>query len=207
MTKTTAPFLTAALFALTLGAWGYDSDPGYGPERHWYGVGSDPGGRDYNERDGDQHRGAGRSLVPLYYRPTMRYYGNGFTVSYRYMPVYAQDNIYDGASRGSSNFRTEAFHIATEEIPSWGVNPPRLTVKDPRSAIQPRTAVTSIVRKKGSSKAPTNGADKAPDGGAPAITPPATPAAPTAPPDAAAPVPATAPTAGASAAAPVPALR
>jgi hypothetical protein len=87
----------------------------------------------------------------------MRYYGNGYTVSYRYIPVYKQESIYSGAVGGSSNFRTESFHIATSEIPSWGANSPRLTVKDASSAA-PRTAVTSIIRKKPSGKAATKGA-------------------------------------------------
>lgn len=83
----------------------------------------------------------------LYYRPTMRYYGNGYTVSYRYVPVFKSDSIYIGGIRGSSNFPTEAFRIQPDEIPSWGTTSPRLTVKDPRSTAT-RTAVTTIVRKK-----------------------------------------------------------
>ena len=105
-------------------------------------------------RDFDLPTVGASGLIPLYYRPTMRYYGNGYTVSYRYIPVYRQDSIYSEGVRGASNFRTEAFHIATDQIPSWGTNSPRLTVKDASSAA-PRTAVTSIIRKKPSGKAST----------------------------------------------------
>jgi hypothetical protein len=141
-----------------------DSDQNFAGPRRWY------GGREY-----DLPTVGSSGLVPLYYRPTMRYYGNGYTVSYRYIPVYRQESIYIGATGGSSNFRTEAFHIATDEIPSWGINSPRLTVKDARSAA-PRTAVTTIIRKtstrKGSSKAAPVTTD------APAIAPDAAPPKP-----------------------------
>ena len=85
--------------------------------------------------------------VPLYYRPTMRYYGAGYTISYRYIPVYPHDSGYSVAANGATNFRSEAFHIPTADIARWGTNSPRLTLKDPKSAA-PRSAVTSIVRKK-----------------------------------------------------------
>lgn len=72
---------------------------------------------------------------------------------------------------GATNFRSEAFHIATDDIPAWGTNPPRLTVKDPRSAVT-RTAVTSIVRKKSSTRSSTAPATtEAPAEAAPAIKP------------------------------------
>ncbi len=153
--KSFAPLFSAALLGLSLVASAADSDPGYseggrsfegGPRRQWY------GGRDF-----DLPTVGASGLIPLYYRPTMRYYGNGYTVSYRYIPVYRQDSIYSGAVGGSGNFRTEAFHIATDQIPSWGANSPRLTVKDASSAA-PRTAVTSIIRKKPSGKASTKSA-------------------------------------------------
>ena len=152
----------ALLFAIaslgfSLIASAEDSDPGYGGPHKWY------GGHDYEMPT----VGTG-GLQPLYYRPTMRYYGNGYTVSYRYLPVFKQDSIYFGGTRGASNFRTETFHIATEEIPSWGANSPRLTVKDARSAA-PRTAVTTIVRKK-TTKTSTKVDVESTD--APAIVPP-----------------------------------
>jgi hypothetical protein len=147
--KRFATLFAAATLGLSLVASANDSDPGYG-EHRWY------GGHMY-----DLPTVGSTGLTPIYYRPTMRYYGNGFTVSYRYIPVYKQDSIYTGAVSGSSNFRTEAFHISTDEIPAWGANSPRLTVKDVRSAA-PRTAITTIVRKKttvkGGSRAPANGA-------------------------------------------------
>jgi hypothetical protein len=96
--------------------------------------------------------------APLYYRPTQRYYGAGYTISYRYIPVYATDGPYNVPANGASNFRTEKFHIATNDIPSWGANSPRMTVKDPKSGT-PRTAITSIVRKKTTTKTTGKPAD------------------------------------------------
>src|SRR5262249_1374375 len=109
-------------------------------------------------------------LVPLYYRPTMRYYGNGYTVNYRFVPVYKQDSINIGAVGGSSNFRTEAFHMSNEEVLSWGANSPRMTVKDARTAA-PRTAVTSIVRKKTTTRTSTKNPETAPTENAAPATP------------------------------------
>ncbi|MDR3402990.1 MAG: hypothetical protein P4L99_10885 [Chthoniobacter sp.] len=157
MKRFTFLFAVATL-GLSLAALAADSDPGFGNGHRWY------GGRDF-----DLPTVGNSGLQPLYYRPTMRYYGNGYTVNYRYIPVYPQDSIYLGATAGSSNFRTEAFHMSTDEIPSWGANSPRLTVKDPHSAA-PRTAVTSIVRKK-TSKSSTKTAPEVAPTDAPAITP------------------------------------
>lgn len=115
----------------------YDDDPGYGVNRPWY------GGEDRSYRP-DSY-GRDRRNEPIYYRPTMRYYGKGYTVSYRYVPVflfetgYAQQNI-------SANFRTEAFRIATADIPAWGTKSPRLVVANRKAPSQ--SAVTSIVRNK-----------------------------------------------------------
>jgi hypothetical protein len=192
--KSLAPCLTALLLGFALVAQAEDTDPGYGDGRRVF----IPRGGGYGPREYDYSAVGSSGLKPLYYQPTMRYYGNGYTVSYRYMPVYKQDNLFDGALRGSSNFRTEAFHIATDEIPSWGVNPPRLTVKDPRSAA-PRSAVTSIVPSKRSKtlKRTTKPADT----DTPAILPPTTTAAP-ATTGAAAPAPAPAPAVDSTAPAP-----
>ena len=112
------------------------------------------------------------STTPVYYRPTQRYYGPGYTISYRYVPVYKSDGPGSVVLNGASNFRTESFHIATDDIPSWGANPPRLMVKDPKSGA-PRTAVTSIVRKKTTTTTKSTGKpDSATD--VPAVTPSAT---------------------------------
>ena len=157
--------LAVALLGLSFAASAFDSDPGSGDSRRWY------GGREY----GPEYYGVS-GQKPLYYRPTMRYYGNGYTVNYRYIPVYLQDSVYTGAVGSAANFRTEAFHIPTDQIPSWGANPPRLTVKDARSAA-PRTAVTTIIRKTPAGKKAGKGA--APDAvpaDAPAITPAPAPA-------------------------------
>ncbi len=153
--KQFALLFSAVTLGLTLVASAEDIDPGYGGAPHkWY------GGAQY-----DMPTVGTSGLQPLYYRPTMRYYGNGYIVSYRYVPVFKQDTLYSGGVRGSSNFATEAFHLASEDIPSWGAASPRLTTKDTRSAA-PRTAVTSIVRKKTTkTKTETESTD------APAITP------------------------------------
>ncbi len=112
------------------------------------------------------------STTPLYYRPTQRYYGPGYTISYRYVPVYKSDGPESVVVAGSSNFRTESFHIATDDIPAWGVNPPRLMVKDPKSAA-PRSAVTTIVRKK-TTTTKSSSKSTEPSTDLPGLTPPAT---------------------------------
>jgi hypothetical protein len=117
----------------------YDDDPGYGTYRPWYGGNGDRSYRPQGEIERD------RRNEPIYYRPTMRYYGKGYTVSYRYMPVYAYENGY-GNQNISSNFRTEDFRISTQDIPAWGAKPPRLVVPNKKTPSQ--TAVTSIVRSK-----------------------------------------------------------
>ena len=128
----------SAFFAmLSPTASAYDDDPGYGTFRPWYG-GEDRTFRSY---------GGGNELrnEPLYFRPTQRYYAKGYTVSYRYVPVYHFD-VGFGQQNSSSNFRTEAFRIATTDIPAWGAKPPRLVVANRKTPSQ--TAVTSIVRTK-----------------------------------------------------------
>jgi len=152
--KRFALLFSVVTLGLSLAASAEDTDPGFGGGPHrWYGG-------SLSELPTVGNSG----LQPLYYRPTQRYYGNGYTVSYRYVPIYKQDSLYLGGIRGSSNFRTESFLMATDDIPSWGVNSPRLTVKDARSAA-PRTAVTSIVRKKTTKATTTESTD------APAIKP------------------------------------
>ena len=120
---------SAFVFGLPLAASAYDDDPGYGQFRPWY------GGEDRT------YRRERRPVEPIHYQPTQRYYAKGFTVSYRYMPVYEQDE-----RNSSSNFRTEAYHIPTSDIPAWGAKPPRLVVPNRKTPSQ--TAVTSIVRTK-----------------------------------------------------------
>jgi hypothetical protein len=144
MTKFAA-LLPAALLGLSTMAGAADDrfrDDGPRPfdhDRGWYGPRVDS--REFYPGNN----------VPLYFRPTQRYYGAGYTISYRYVPVFPTDGPYSVAANGASNFRTEKFHIATDDIPSWGANSPRLTVKDPKSGT-PRTAITSIVRKKTTTK-------------------------------------------------------
>ena len=128
---------SALVFGLPLVASAYDDDPGYGTYRPWY------GGEDRTWRSGGS--GGDRRNEPIYYRPTMRYYAKGYTVSYRYVPVYYFEAGY-GQQNISTNFRTEAFRIATTDIPAWGAKPPRLVVANTRTPSQ--TAITSIVRTK-----------------------------------------------------------
>lgn len=142
-----------------------DTDPGFGNSR-WYGG-----------RNGLSETSLGSSgNTPLYYRPTQRYYGPGYTVNYRYIPVYRGDSIREVPVTGATNFRSEAFKLAPDDVPAWGASSPKVTVKDPRSSA-PRTAVTSIVRKKTSSKTPAASIPSVDP--APVITPSTTdPAAP-----------------------------
>jgi len=127
----------AFVFGLPLAASAYDDDPGYGTYRPWY------GGQDRSYRSSDQ--GGGREREPIYFRPTQRYYAKGYTVNYRYMPVFVSEVGY-GQQNASSNFRTEAFRIASADIPAWGAKPPRLVVPNRKTPSQ--AAVTSIVRTK-----------------------------------------------------------
>jgi len=200
--------LASAFFGAACLASAYDSDPGYGPDRPWLENGGHmEHGRWYGGRNGggdDGYYGGADSaiLVPRYYRPTARFYGNGYTVSYRYIPVFRTDYPRGGAVGESSNFPTASAHLTVREYEAFGNNLARITQKDERSGA-PRTAVTSIVRKKTttSSKSSKKGA-AAPDAVAPdmpAISP-STKGAPT--PDVSAPASAPAPSAAPDAAAP-----
>ena len=113
--------------------------------------------RSYEDRSG-----------PIYYRPTQRYYGSGYTINYRYIPVYRSNVGPGGVANGASNFRTEAFAIQPEDVPAWKAASPRLTVNDPKLAA-PRATITSIVRKKTSRTTTTTTTSEAP-----AIVPSAT---------------------------------
>lgn len=146
-----------------------DSDSRFGDSR-WYG-GRSPLSENSLGNSGN---------TPLYYRPTQRYYGPGYTVNYRYVAVYRGDTIREASVTGATNFRSDAFKLSADDVAAWGATSPKITVRDARSGA-PRTAVTSIVRKKTASK-PTTGAAVAPaTDAAPVISPAAT--------DSAAPVP------------------
>jgi hypothetical protein len=151
--------ISAAILGFSGMAAAYDSDPGYGDGR-WY------GGR----RDQQYQSIGANGTIPLYYRPTQRYYGAGYTVSYRFIPVYRSDSAQSVPVTGAANFRTEAFHLPAEDAAMWGAGSPRLTVKDPKSGT-PRTAVTTIVRKKTTTKTTGKTPSKASDEIIPAITP------------------------------------
>ena len=157
----------AALLSFPALAAAYDNDPGYGSNRPNYSE-----GRGYMPWQGGRGGLSEGSLgssgnIPLYYRPTQRYYGPGYTVNYRYIPVYRGDGIREVPVTGATNFRSEAFKLAPDDVPAWGANSPKVTVRDPRSAAS-RTAVTSIVRKKVVSKSATI---STPSVAAPVITP------------------------------------
>lgn len=130
-------FTTAVVFGLPTSASAFDDDPGYGGSRPWY------GGTDRTYRIEGTGGDRDRRNEPMYFRPTMRYYGKNYTVSYRYMPVYWFENGY-AQQNTSANFRAEAFRIATADIPAWGGKPPRLV--QPIRKTPSQTAVTSIVR-------------------------------------------------------------
>ena len=193
--KRTALLFATALLGVAPLASALDTDPGYGADRPWMNDGNSglhrEGGRWYGGRGGrgeeDYYGGAeSQVLIPRYYRPTQRYYGNGYTVSYRYIPVFRTDFPRSGAVGESSNFRTEGFHLKPDEVQKFGANLPRLTQKDERSGA-PRTAVTSIVRKKTTTKTSRKATPDAAPTDAPAITPPTSGAST---PDASAPAPA-----------------
>ena len=115
-----------------------------------------------------------KDAKPLYFKPTMRYYGNGYIVSYRYMPVYRAE-IASTVFRGeSSNFRTEPFRLSPEQVASWGAYGARITTKD-NSSGGPRSAVTSIVRKKTTTRTSTRSKVKDTGDNPPAIQPGAPP--------------------------------
>ncbi len=166
--------LLSAISAVVLGLPGiaaaYDNDPGYAASS-WKYSGADRYADRTRGFDGSWYGGgsnySGWNLKPLYYRPTQRYYGPGYTVSYRYVPVYRTDSTYSATVNGAANFRTEAFHLPTEDAVGWGAGFPRMTVKDPKSNA-PRTAVTSIVRKK---TVPTSAPAITPSTTTPATTP------------------------------------
>lgn len=135
----------------------YDSDPGYGTDRPRERYGGDRTYRDYRDNFDAMYE-FDRFQRPVYYVPTQRYYGNGYTVSYRYIPVFRNWNQSDSwqvptvSTFRSSNFRTEAFRIETKDIPAWGANAPRITVKDSKTREYP--AVTRIVPVKAASRTP-----------------------------------------------------
>ena len=163
---------SAFVFGLPLAASAYDDDPGYGPSRPWY------GGEDRSYRRGDYGGESTRRIEPVYYRPTQRYYGKGYTVSYRYMPVFFFDAA-NGQENISANFRTEAFRIATADIPAWGAKPPRLVVANRKTPSQ--TGVTSIVRTKPAPVYSAPASLPVPSAPLPNLDPAPTPAAPDAP--------------------------
>ena len=120
----------------------YDDDPGYGAYRPWFGGDS----RGASDRHANEI---------IYYRPSQRYYAKGFTVNYRYLPVYAM-SVGDAQEAGASNFRTEAFRITPSDVAAWGAKSPRLIVangKAPKlvaiTAIVPPTPVVSPAQASG----------------------------------------------------------
>jgi len=153
------------MLGLSAGAMAYDNDPGVGSDRPraW-------GDGDRTWYGGYRHGYGGEHLKPIYYRPTQRYYGSGYTVNYRYIPVYRHDSTSGVPVTGAANFPSGGpFRLAPDEIPAWGANAPRLTLKDPKSAA-PRTAITSIVPKKGS-RTPSKSSREAAPVQVPAIVP------------------------------------
>jgi hypothetical protein len=154
----------------------FDDDPGYGPERPLF---ANPGTEDrvWRQRSPVMVQPFGlndRDLKPMYYKPTMRFYGNGYTVNYRYVAVYRADAFSSDLQGQSANFHTEAFRLSPEDVVKWGANDPRVTVKDSSSGA-PRSAVTSIVHRKPAGRVSTKAAKgqsiEPTENGAPAVLP------------------------------------
>ena len=120
---------TGLLASFIPAASAYDDDPGYGPYRPWFG--------------GDSRGGSDRHANEIiYYRPSQRYYAKGFTVNYRYLPVYAL-SVGESQEAGASNFRTEAFRITPSDVAAWGAKSPRLIVANGKAPTL--VAITAIV--------------------------------------------------------------
>ncbi len=80
-----------------------DSDPGYGPYAPRISSGRLPKDR-------------------YFYKPTLRYYGKGYTVAYRFLPVPARSQQY------ATRFDAQQAQLTHDEIAQWnGKGEPRLT--------------------------------------------------------------------------------
>ncbi len=105
MTKIFAPVVALSLLSGIASA--YDSDPGYGSRSESPTV----------------TRSKVRTTGPTYYyKPTMRYFGNGYTVTYRYV----QWNDRMKASSGTT-FDTARHNLPVGSVEEVGTLSPRVT--------------------------------------------------------------------------------
>ena len=104
--------LFAACISLVGGlsaAQAYDSDPGYNAPGSG-GASDKPAARSKSE--------------PAFYRPTQRYYGNGYVISYRYVPAAKKT----GKSIQSPTFAPESSAFMTaDQMAASGASGPKVT--------------------------------------------------------------------------------
>lgn len=127
MPKTLVAILAVALTSAS--AFAIDSDPGYGPRSEAGAVRKT------------------RSGAAVFYKPTMRYYGKGFTVAYRYIQTK------EGVKGGTTSFEREQLYLPAASIQSVINAAPRLTyyydgrpatqILAPSSATEARSVVTA----------------------------------------------------------------
>jgi hypothetical protein len=105
--------LGIALLSLTaFSAFSADSDPGYGPRPR---LGSGPSTT------------AQKPKASSYFKPTMRYYGPGYTVAYRYVS-------WNQKTKTSSAFESEQFYLPASSARSMVAAAPRMTYYYDRTA-------------------------------------------------------------------------
>jgi hypothetical protein len=100
--------VTAVFLSLTSAvAFAYDSDPGYGPRA------------DLSQQAGIRKA---RSANAIYFKPTMRYYGKGYTVTYRYVQWNDKMN-----RTGQTTFEGEQHYLPLASLQSVIGSSPRMT--------------------------------------------------------------------------------
>ena len=116
-----------ALLASAIPSFALDTDPGYGPGALGMGM-----------PKGASARSANR-YAPQYFRPTQRYYGKGYTVTYRFIP-------WSDRMRGAtpSMWDIEQFHLPTLAAGSTYANgnTPRITYFYPKKAASPMSPIS-----------------------------------------------------------------
>jgi len=127
MPKTLVALLAVAL--VSTAAFALDSDPGYGPRGE--------AGTVRKTRNG----------AAVFYKPTMRYYGKGFTVAYRYIQTK------EALKSGTTSFEREQLYLPAASVQSVINAAPRLTyyydgrpatqILAPSSATEARSVVTA----------------------------------------------------------------
>ena len=115
-----------ALLASAIPSFAADSDPGYGPGAPGAGL------------HGASARSANR-YAPQYFRPTQRFYGKGYTVTYRFVP-------WSDRMRGAtpSTWDIEQYHLPTTTAGnSYAMGSmPRITYFYPKSGASPASPMS-----------------------------------------------------------------